>query len=105
MKKREKITMENILITAIFVAVFFAPMWAIDELKKYLSRKHKMNTYDYLKIYDAVLKQLEYIFRDSTLPPNMIDTMAHTRAIKEATELHRNKQLVPYYKRMKAGRV
>ncbi len=98
--------MEDIIITTVFVAVLFAPMMILEEIGKLARRKpEKMNTYDYLNIYDAVLKRLEYIFRDSTLPPNMIDTMAHTKAVSETLELHRNKQLVPYYNRMKAGSV
>lgn len=73
-------------------------------IKKY--RKHiTISTLEYLQIFDMVRQQFEYKFRDSTLPPNMIDTMAHTRAIREAMQLHRNNKLVPYYKKLKAGRV
>lgn len=97
--------MEDILITASFILILFAPMLLADGITKLRQRTPKMNTYDYLKIYDAVLNQLEYIFRDSTLPPNMIDTMAHTRAVNEALELHRSNNLVPYYERIKREQV
>lgn len=72
---------------------------AIDKSRKRI----KMNTIQYLQIFDIVKQQLERTFRDSTLPPNMIDTMAHTRAVNEAMELHRQKKLVTYYKNLKAG--
>ncbi len=74
---------------------------AIDKLRKCI----KMNANEYFQIFDIVKQQLERKFRDSTLPPNMIDTMAHTRAVNEAMKLHRQKQLIKYYDRMKAGAV
>lgn len=77
----------------------------INKLRKTYRKVCKVDTFKYLQIFDIVSQQLEHAFRDSTLPPNMIDTMAHTRAINEAMKLHRQKQLVPYYKRMKAGAV
>ena len=64
-----------------------------------------MNTLEYLTIYDKVVEQIIPMFKDHTLPPNVIDVNARMRAQDEALFLHRNNNLVRYYERMKAGTV
>ncbi len=64
-----------------------------------------MNTLEYLTIYDKVLNHIESIFQDKTLPPCTIDVNARIRAQDEALMLHRGKNLIRYYDRMKAGAV
>lgn len=64
-----------------------------------------MNTLEYLKIYDKVVEHLFPMFKDPTLPPNVIDVNARMRAQDEALLLHRCNNLVRYYDRLKAGAV
>ncbi len=64
-----------------------------------------MNTLEYLTIYDKVVEQIMPIFKDHTLPSNVVDVNARLRAQNEALMLHRKNNLVTYYNRMKVGAV
>lgn len=64
-----------------------------------------MNTVEYLKIYDKVVEHLFPMFKDHTLPPNVIDVNARMRAEGEALMLHRCNNLVRYYDRLRVGAV
>ena len=64
-----------------------------------------MNTLEYLKIYDNVVEHLLPMFKDHTLPPNVVDVNARMRAQNEALMLHRGNNLIKYYDRLKAGAV
>lgn len=64
-----------------------------------------MNTLEYLEIYDQVLKHIQPMYKDHTLPPNVVDVNAKMRAQEEALRLHRCNSLINYYNRMKAGTV
>lgn len=64
-----------------------------------------MNTLEYLTIYDKVVEHLFPMFKDHTLPPNVVDVNARMRAQNEALMLHRGNNLIKYYDRLKAGAV